>query len=66
MEFDMPDLTMILIGILVLGILWFLIKFIFKLTVRIFSCGCLLILIIGAFFFLGGYFGFFDPSTQIF
>jgi len=66
MEFDMPDLTMILLGILVLGILWFSIKFIFKLTVRIFSCGCLLILIIGAFFFLGGYFGFFDPSTQIF
>lgn len=54
----MPDLTMILIAILVLGILWLLIKFIFKLTVRIFSCGCLLILVIGAFLFLGGYFGF--------
>ena len=57
MEFDMPDLTTILIGILVLGILWFLIKFVFKLTVRIFSCGCLLILVIGAFLLFGGYFG---------
>jgi hypothetical protein len=61
----MPDLTMILIGILVLGVFWLLIKFIFKLTVRIFSCGCLLILVIGAFLFLGGYFGFFDLPTQI-
>ena len=61
----MPDLTMILIGILFLGILWLLIRFVFKLTVRIFSCGCLLILVIGAFLFLGSYFGFFDPSTQI-
>jgi hypothetical protein len=61
----MPDLTMILLGILVLGILWLLIKFVFKLTVRIFSCGCLLILIIGVFLLLGSYFGFFDPSTQI-
>lgn len=61
----MPDLTMILIGILVLGILWVVFKSIFKLTMRIFSCGCLLILIIGAFLFLSSYFGFFDPSAKI-
>lgn len=61
----MPDLTMILLGILVIGILWLVFKSIFKLTMKIFSCGCLLILIIGAFLFLSSFFGFFDPSTQI-
>jgi hypothetical protein len=65
MEFDMPDLTMILIGILVLGILWLVFKTIFKLTMKIFSCGCLLILIVGAILFLSSYFGIFDPYTQI-
>lgn len=54
----MPDITMILIGILVLVILWVVIKLIFKLTMKIFSCGCLLILLIGAFLFFSGYLGF--------
>ena len=50
----MPDLTLILIGILALAILWMVIKFIFKLTMKIFSCGCLLILVIGAFLYFTG------------
>ena len=53
----MPDLTMILIGILAVIIIWTAIKFIFKLTMKIFSCGCLLILLIGAFLVFGGYIG---------
>lgn len=55
----MPDLTTILIGILVLVILWVGIKFIFKLTMKIFSCGCVMILIIGVILFFSGYFRFF-------
>jgi hypothetical protein len=54
----MPDLTLILIGILLIAILWLLIKFIFKLTIQIFSCGCLLILLVGAFLFFSGYLSF--------
>jgi hypothetical protein len=50
----MPDITTILIGILILVILWVGIKFIFKLTAKIFSCGCALILIIGAILFFTG------------
>lgn len=55
----MPDITTILIGILVIAILWVGIKFIFKLTMKIFSCGCVLILIIGAILFFSGSFSFF-------
>lgn len=45
----------ILLGLLILGLIWTLVKFILKLTSKIFSCGCLIILVIGAFiFFLGG------------
>jgi hypothetical protein len=51
----MPDLTTILIAILVLAIIWLLVKFVFKLTMRIFSCGCLLILVIGGLLFFSGY-----------
>lgn len=54
----MPDITMILIGLLVLAILWVGLKFIFKLTMKIFSCGCVLILVIGAILFFSGYLGF--------
>jgi hypothetical protein len=55
----MPDLEMILVGILIVIILWVGIKFIFKLTMKIFSCGCVLILVIGAILFLSGYLNFF-------
>jgi hypothetical protein len=51
----MPDITTILIAILVIAIIWMLIKFVFKLTMRIFSCGCLLIFIIGGLWFVFGY-----------
>ena len=51
----MPDLTTIIIAIIVLAIIWLAIKFIFKLTAKIFSCGCLLILLIGGLLFLTGY-----------
>jgi hypothetical protein len=61
----MPDLTMILIGILVLAILWVVLKFLFKLTMRIFSCGCVLILLVGAFIFLSSYLGFLN-LTDVF
>ena len=54
----MPDLNMILIGIIVVAIIWLVIKFILKLTVKIFSCGCLLILVIGAILFFSGYLNF--------
>jgi len=53
----MPDLSLIVIGIIVIAILWLVIKFIFKLTMKIFSCGIVLIVIIGAVLFFAGYFG---------
>jgi hypothetical protein len=51
----MPDLATILIAILVIAIVWIAIRFIFKLTMKIFSCGCLLILVIGGLLFFFGY-----------
>jgi hypothetical protein len=54
----MPDLTLILIGIIVVAIIWMVIKFIFKLTIKLFSCGCLLILVIGAILVYNGYVNF--------
>jgi len=57
----MPDLTTVLIAISVLAIIWLVIKFVFKLTMRIFSCGCLLILVIGGLLFFSGYLHF-SPS----
>jgi hypothetical protein len=45
----------LLLVLLILGLIWVLIKFILQLTSKIFSCGCLIILVIGAIiFFLGG------------
>jgi hypothetical protein len=55
----MPDgLITILLIILAIIIVWMVIKYIFKLTMRIFSCGCLLILVIGALLFFFGYLDF--------
>ena len=59
----MPDFSMILIGILVIVILWVVFKFLFKLTMKIFSCGCVMIFLMGALLFLGSYLGFFDPNS---
>jgi phosphate starvation-inducible membrane PsiE len=55
----MPDgiLTIFLI-ILAIAIIWMVIKFVLKLTMRIFSCGCLLILVIGGLLFFFGYLDF--------
>lgn len=50
----MPDITTILIGILIIVLLWVGVKFIFKLTMKIFSCGCALILVIAAILFFSG------------
>jgi len=50
----------LLLVLLILGLIWVLLKFILKLTSKIFSCGCLIILVIGAIiFFLGGDLAFF-------
>ncbi len=43
----MKILTIIII-ILLISLLWTLVKFVLKLTSQVFSCGCLVILIIGA------------------
>ena len=52
----MPDgLLSILLIVLVVAILWVVLKFILKLTMKIFSCGCLLILVVGGLLFLSGY-----------
>ena len=51
----MPELVNILMIILVIAIIWMVIKLVFKLTTRIFSCGCLLLLVIGAILFFSGY-----------
>ena len=55
----MPDgLLTILLIILAVTIVWMVVKFVFKLTMRIFSCGCLLILVIGGFLFFFDYLDF--------
>jgi hypothetical protein len=54
----MPDITLILIGILVLAVMWLVLKTIFKLTMKIFSCGCILILIVGAVILFSGFLNF--------
>lgn len=41
------QLLNILLIILAIGIVWGALKFIFKLTMKVFSCGLILILIIG-------------------
>ncbi len=43
----MKILTLLII-ILLIALLWTLVKFAFKLTSKVFSCGCLVILAIGA------------------
>jgi hypothetical protein len=53
-EVRVPDLTTILIAILVITILWLIIKLVFKLTMSVFSCGCLLLLMVGALLFFSG------------
>jgi hypothetical protein len=40
--------------LLVIGLVWFLINLLLKLTVKIFSCGCLVLLVIAVIVFLLG------------
>ena len=55
----MPDgLLTILLIILAVAIVWMVVKFVFKLTMRVFSCGCLLIVVIGGLLFFLGYLDF--------
>jgi hypothetical protein len=53
------SLAPVLIALLVIVVIWVLLKFILKLTVKIFSWGCLMIFILGAvlFFMRGNFFG---------
>ena len=51
----MSILTLLFI-LLAIAVVWLVIKFVFKLTLKIFSCGCLLILGIGAVIFFASYF----------
>jgi hypothetical protein len=41
------QLIPILLVFLVVGLVWTLLKFVLKLTAKIFSCGCLVIILIG-------------------
>lgn len=41
-----------LILLLVIGVIWVLLKFLLKLTMKIFSWGCMMILILGAIVFV--------------
>jgi hypothetical protein len=36
-----------LIVLLVIGVIWILLKFVLKLTVKVFSCGCMVLVVIG-------------------
>jgi hypothetical protein len=57
-DFTMPDLTTIIIGVIVVIILLVILKFLLKLGVKIFSCGCLVIVLIGVFLYFSGSLGF--------
>jgi len=46
------QLLTVLLVILALGLIWGLLKFVLKLTLKVFSCGLVLILIIGLLVFL--------------
>jgi hypothetical protein len=48
------QLIPILVFILVIGLIWTLLKFVLKLTSKVFSCGCLGIVVIGLLLFAFG------------
>lgn len=52
----MPDPSIFVI-MLAAVVAWLVLKLIFKLTMKIFSCGCLLILAVGGLIFFSSYFG---------
>ena len=43
--------------LIAVAVVWIVLKLIFKITAKIFSCGCLVILIIGGLIFVGGSLG---------
>jgi hypothetical protein len=49
------QLLPIFLIILVIGLIWILLKFVLKLTIKVFSCGCLVILVIGMVLFVLGF-----------
>lgn len=48
---------MALIGVVVVAVVWTVIQFVFKLTIKIFTIGCLGILLLGLIFAAITYFG---------
>ncbi len=47
------QLLTILLVILAIGLVWWLLKAVLRLTMKVFSCGLLILLAIGALLFLG-------------
>jgi hypothetical protein len=43
----LDQLVSLLILVLVIALIWIVLKFILKLTAKVFSCGCLAIVVIG-------------------
>jgi len=48
------EILSLLITIMVIAMIWVVLKFILKLTVKVFSCGCLVIVAIGLLLFALG------------
>lgn len=49
------QLLPVLVFLLVVGIIWILLKFVLKFTVKIFSCGCVVILAIALILYAFGF-----------
>jgi len=52
---SMDSMINIFLVLLILVVIWILFRFILRLTVKVFSCGCILIVLIGVIFFLFNY-----------
>ena len=46
-----------IVALLVLGLIWGMLKLVLKLTAKIFTCGCLTIVVIGALIFVASNYG---------
>jgi hypothetical protein len=49
------QLLPIILVIFVVGLIWLLLKLVLKLTAKVFSCGCLVIVVVGLILFALGY-----------
>ncbi|RMF41087.1 MAG: hypothetical protein D6755_12925 [Anaerolineae bacterium] len=56
-QIPIPDLTTILLIIAALVLLWLLLRFLFKLAIKVFACGCAVIAAIAAILLLLAYAG---------